>query len=35
MSTEEKIVDIMKKNKCSWEEAFKKEKEILSLKKFF
>jgi len=35
MSAEEKIVDIMKKSKCSWEEAYKKEKETIDLKKFF
>ena len=35
MSVEERIVEIMKKNKCSWEEAYKKEKESTNLKKFF
>ena len=29
------ILDIMKKEGCSWEEAKDKEKEVISLKKFF
>lgn len=29
------ILSIMKKNKCNWEEASKKEKETKQLKEFF
>jgi len=35
MDSELMILDIMKKEGCSWEEAKDKEKEVISLKKFF
>ena len=35
MNVELKILEIMKKLGCSWEEAKEKEKEVVSLKKFF
>jgi len=35
MDIELRILEIMKKEGCSWEEAREREKEVVSLKRFF